>query len=192
MNSGMLLAVSALAGLSAPQSLPQFDPSKADWGRADREIRRLSPSAFPQLPANLVQDLGRRGCTIPQEHFKKQPHNVIRGEFAKPGQTDWAVLCSIKRVSSILVYWNASERNPAELNKGDDQGRVQYFGNGVIGYSRVIEPVGAKGISVHNADFPGPKQPPVDHLGIEDIDVEKASEILYYSGGEWIRLQGAD
>ena len=59
------------------------------------------------MPANLVQDLQRRGCTIPQEHFTKEPHNVIRGEFAKPGQTDWAVLCSINRVSSILVYWNA-------------------------------------------------------------------------------------
>lgn len=192
MYSGMLLAVGALVGLSAPQSLAQFDPSKADWGRADREIRRLSPSAFPQLPANLVRDLGRRGCTIPQEHFNKEPHNVIRGEFARPGQTDWAVLCSINRVSSILVYWNASEKNPAEIDTGDDQSRLQYLGAGVIGYSRVIAPVGAKGISVHNADFPGARQPPIDHLGIEDIFVEKASEIRYYSGGEWIRLQGAD
>lgn len=192
MYSGMLLSVWALVGLSAPQSIPQFDPSKADWSRADREIRRLSPSAFPELPANLVQDLRRRGCTIPQAHHKKEPHNVIRGEFARPGQTDWAVLCSINRVSSILVYWTASEKNPAELDKGDDQGYLQHLFGDVIGYSRVIEPVGAKGISVHNADFPGPKQRPIDHLGIEDVFVEKASEILYYSGGEWIRLQGAD
>jgi hypothetical protein len=192
MNVRMLLAVPALVGLSASVSLAQFDPSKADWGKADREIRRLPPNAFPQLPANLVQDLQRRGCTIPQEHFKKEPHNVIWGEFAKPGQTDWAVLCSINRVSSILVYWNASEKNPAEVNKGEDQGRLQHLGGDVIGYSRVIEPVGAKGISVHNTEFPGPKRPPIDHPGIEDSFVGKASVILYYSAGIWLRLQGAD
>jgi hypothetical protein len=184
MNIGMLLAVSTLVGLSASVSLAQFDPSKADWDRADREIRRLSPSAIPQLPANLVQDLQRRGCTIPQEHFTKAPHNVIRGQFARPGQTDWAVLCSVHRVSSILVYWNGSEKNPAELDRGDDQGRLQHLGNGVIGYSRQIAAVGAKGILAYYAAFGGMKPPPIDHLGIEDAFVGKASEILYYFRGE--------
>ena len=30
--------------------------------------------------------------------------NVVRGEFAKRGQSDWAVLCSVNGVSSILVF----------------------------------------------------------------------------------------
>ena|SRR5256885_1822750 len=83
---------------------------------AETQITRLSPTAFPELPANLVQELQRRGCTIPQEAYSEtQPNNVIKGEFARPGQTDWAVLCSVKGVSTILVFWNASEINPAAI-----------------------------------------------------------------------------
>src|SRR5947208_17097962 len=56
---------------------------------------------------------------IPQEAFSpantKKANNVIKGEFARPGQTDWAVLCSVKGVSTILVFWNGSENNPAAL-----------------------------------------------------------------------------
>ena len=32
---------------------------------------------------------------------------LFRGEFARPGQTDWAVLCSMKGVSTILVSGTA-------------------------------------------------------------------------------------
>ncbi len=66
----------------------------------------LSPTAFPELPQNLTRELQRRGCTVLQTPFTKKPHNVIKGEFEKPGQTDWAALCSVKGVSTILVFWN--------------------------------------------------------------------------------------
>ena len=33
--------------------------------------------------------------------------NVMSGDFQNEGQTDWAVLCSRKRNSSILVFWGA-------------------------------------------------------------------------------------
>jgi hypothetical protein len=55
-------------------------------------------------------------------------HNVIKGEFSKPGQTDWAVLCSVGRVSSVLVFWNGSETNPAEIAKRNDVDRLQGWG----------------------------------------------------------------
>ena len=66
-------------------------------------IVQLPPTAFPELPTNLVQELQRRGCTIPQEAYSKtKPNNVIKGEFARAGQIDWAVLCSVRGVSTIL------------------------------------------------------------------------------------------
>lgn len=34
--------------------------------------------------------------------------------------------------------------------------------------------------------------PPPDHDGIKDIFVEKASVVLYWHGGRWVKLQGAD
>src|SRR6266480_1397778 len=76
------------------------DDLKRKFDEAEQRIVRLSPSAFPELPGNVVKGLQRRGCTIPQN--TRKPQNVVAGQFARPGQTDWAVLCSVNRVSSIL------------------------------------------------------------------------------------------
>src|SRR5438876_1352596 len=126
-------------------------------------ITRLSPAAFPELPANLVQELQRRQCTIPQETFSKRRNNVIKGEFARPGQTDWAVLCSVKGVSTILVFWNGSEKNPAALASVPDDGFVQFLGHGQWGYSRGIDTVGKEFIMRHYDAYGGPMPPPIDH-----------------------------
>lgn len=95
----LLIASAAASGQVVSRTLPK--------------IARLKPRAFPELPANLLRELNRRSCRIPQV----RPYNVrecrIRGEFAGPGQTDWAVLCSKGSVTTLLVFWNGSERNPA-------------------------------------------------------------------------------
>jgi hypothetical protein len=159
---------------------------------ADRQVVRLSPTAFPELPKNLRADLQRRGCTIPQLSMMKGRQNVIKGEFAKPGQTDWAVLCSIGRVSSILVFWNASEINPVRIAEMKDIDRLQGWGDDKIVYSRLITPVGKSSIMEYYAGFGGPKPPPIDHLGIDDAFWGKASVINYLYQGKWLQLQGAD
>jgi hypothetical protein len=86
----------------------------------ERQIVRLPPAAFPDLPRNLVGELERRGCRIPQEEFSKKPNNVIKGEFARPGEVDWAVLCSIKDVWTILVFWYGSEMKPVAIAPMED------------------------------------------------------------------------
>jgi hypothetical protein len=48
---------------------------------ADQRVVRLSPAAFPDLPKNLLADLNRRGCLIPQVLPAKQRHNVIKVSF---------------------------------------------------------------------------------------------------------------
>jgi hypothetical protein len=66
----------------------------------------------------------------------KKPNNVIKGEFARPGQTDWAVLCSVKSVSTILAFWNGSENNPAAIAPSADSNYVQNVGDGQLAYDR--------------------------------------------------------
>src|SRR5712692_12129983 len=89
------LAVRCLA--QAPVELQRkFD-------EAEGHIVRLRPADFKELPSNLVRELERRSCTIPQEAFTKLRSNVIRGELERRGQTDWAILCSFNGFSSILV-----------------------------------------------------------------------------------------
>src|SRR5882724_2829494 len=86
------------------------------------KIVKVRPSEFPELPANLLQEVNRRHCMIPQHPGKfkvSERQNVVKGEFAKAGQTDWAVLCSSRgRTGSILVFWNGSELNPSEVHVG--------------------------------------------------------------------------
>ena len=144
------------------------------------------------LPVPLIAELQRRGCTIPQEVFSKSPNNVISGRFAKRGQTDWAVLCSVNRRSSILVFWNASPSNPAELAPGPDIDFLQSLAGGKIGFSRGISAVAKNYITQHHKIHDGPKPPPIDHQGINDAFLSKGSVVQYFFEGKWIELTGAD
>lgn len=84
----------------------------------------LLPTAFPELPKNIVGDLQRRHCKIPQLLHEKRV-NVIKGEFAKRGQTDWAALCEVAHTTSILVYWNGSEIDAARIGQEKDEVRFE-------------------------------------------------------------------
>ena len=70
-------------------------------------VKYLPPAAFPELPTKIASALQSRKCMIPQ--YPKgwtisDRINVTRGEFAKPGQKDWAVLCSATDVT-LLIFW---------------------------------------------------------------------------------------
>jgi hypothetical protein len=174
----------ALALLFIP-ILPTFaqlpEDLKRKFDEAERRIVRLSPTAFPELPRNVVRELQRRGCTIPQPYTDRRA-NVIRGEFAKPGQTDWAVLCSTKGFTNLFVFWNGSATKSVELAKNPDNlGRIDLF----------IRSVDRKFIMDHYRAYGGPKPPPIDHQGIESGG-ETASVVLYYYRDKWLKLQGAD
>ncbi len=118
--------------------------------------------------------------------------NVIKGEFAKPGQTDWAVLCSVGRVSSILIFWNSSEINPGRMAEMKDKDRLQSWQDDKIVYSRSITPAGNAYIMEHFAAYGGTTPPPIDHQGINDAFVGKASVVHYAFDGKWLQLTGAD
>jgi len=162
------------------------------FDEAERRIVRLPPTAFPELPAAVVRELQRRGCTIPQTAYSKKPHNVINGELAKPGQRDRAVLCSVKGFSTILGFWNGSEKNPAEIATLEDRIFLQGISPDKIGYSREITTVGKEFIMRHYDAYGGTKPPPIEHQGIDDAFVEKGSSVWYFYHGKWLKLTGAD
>jgi hypothetical protein len=180
MKPGVSAVVVVAAVVIVPSS-GQLKDSQWKVDEPDRRIVRLPPTVFPDLPGNLAGELQRRGCTIPQPYTDRRA-NVIQGEFAKPGQTDWAVLCSTKGYTSLLVFWNGSATNPVTLAKNpDNPGRIDLF----------IQPVDRKFIMDHYGRYGGPKPPPIDHQGIESGG-ETASVVLYYYRGKWLKLQGAD
>jgi hypothetical protein len=148
-------------------------------------IVRLPPTTFSELPKNLVTELKRRGCTIPQVAGFKKRQNVIRGEFAKPGQTDWAILCYRAKFLGLYVFWNASEMDMAIVR------RWQLPEPLPAPFETAIAPVSREYILDHYRALGGPKPPPMDHQGIE-CSSGMASGILYFYKGKWLTLQGAD
>ncbi|QEE27093.1 hypothetical protein FTW19_03140 [Terriglobus albidus] len=152
----------------------------------------LSPSAFRELPAGVSADLKQRGCLIPQSGDNGKPNNVIRGEFARPGQMDLAVLCSVRGVSSILVYRKGENRAPASLATRADRNYLETDFQGRQIFVRAIQPVGQDFILEHYRAYGGPKPPAIDHQGIEDEFLEKASIVWYFERGRWLKLTGAD
>lgn len=162
------------------------------WDDADRATVRLGPSSFKDLPESVVVELLKKGCAVPQSYSSPSPHNVIQGEFAREGQKDVAILCSNDRSSSIVFVWGGPAACPSEIAKSADRGWLQGIGGGKLGYSRVIQAVGRSTISGYFKTYGGPTPPLIDHDGVDDIFVEKASVVRYCHEGRWRELTGAD
>jgi hypothetical protein len=203
---GLILIWLAASAIISAQTSPPADEQRAV---ASEQIERLEPFAFPQLPKTVVLDLEKRACLIPQI-ADVAPHNVLRGEFIRVRQIDWAVLCSQKKktqsiratlpeayrllpelwISSILVYHDGSPTNVDELQPVPD---IAMMGDKV--FLRSLSAVGKEYIEEHYLAYAGedtPKLPVLDHEGINDSFLEKASIVNYFADGKWIKLPGAD
>lgn len=161
------------------------------WQEADANVVRLAPASFDQLPPLVLADLEARQCTIPQTFAKREPHNVVSGSFLKRGEADWAILCSRKGISTILVYPSGRVQNVHELGTESDHDYLQVIdGEGTIGFSRMI---GRVSIDDVKRRLPASiSTTSIDKDGIEDIFIEKASVVRYFDRGKWIEFMGSD
>jgi hypothetical protein len=180
-----------MVGTLAPGARSPED-YQARFDAAAKAILLVPPDAFPQLPDTVKSTLRSLKCAIPQPSASGPPRNVIRGDFFTRGQTGWAVLCSSGGFSSILVFRDNLDAHPEELERSEDKDYLQGLGNDEIGYSREITAVDRKFIMSNYRAYGGPEPPPIDHQGIDNAFLEKASATLYWYEGKWLRLQGAD
>lgn len=86
-----------------------------DWSLAEKNIKKLFPSDFLDIPQHIKQKLEEKGCKIPQAYVSDKPHNIIKGSFAGKNTKDWAALCSIKEKSYIYVIWENKQPCPTEI-----------------------------------------------------------------------------
>ena len=173
------------------RGLVEHAQSQGNWDRADIETVRLAPDVFRSLSADVVADLTRRRCVIPQPWLATEPANVVHGRFTVPDRTDAAVLCSKDRVSSILVYRGNSTDHVDELAPIADRGYLQDVGRGRIGFSRAIGVADAERVR-HGVRRTTARTHETDVDGIEDFFLEKASSIWYWHDGTWLQLAGSD
>ncbi|HUG39376.1 MAG TPA: hypothetical protein VMM12_02770 [Longimicrobiales bacterium] len=78
------------------------------------------------------------------------------------------------------------------MSPSPDRAWLQGVGEGEIGYSRAITTIGRDYILRMHRALGGPAPPPVDHEGIAEAFVEKASVVWYCHEGEWLELSGMD
>ena len=153
---------------------------------------RLAPSVFSELSADVRRSLEQRGCTIPQSYPDSTPHNVVRGKFMSADQVDLAVLCLKDSTSSILVYRNAKADSVIELAPVSHSRMELTSAGDVFTFSRAVGVADSIFIQTRFERYGGPKPPILEHEGINDILVGKASVVWYWYGGRWLQLQGSD
>lgn len=74
----------------------------------------------------------------------------------------------------------------------EDRVFLQGISPGQVGYSRQISAVRRDFITRHYRVYGGTKPPPINHEGIDDAFVEKASTTWYFYKGKWMKLTGSD
>ena len=183
-----LLAV----GLCMAGPLLAQRPQPSAWDRADSTTVRLPPSLFAILPKPIREALTDRGCRIPQSPGVPGLHNIAKGHLRNSHSVDWVALCSIDRVSRILVFWAGDTTRVDSFPPQADKAFLQGMGGSSIMFSHVIGIADPEDIRQEAAAFNGPLPPGTLHDGIEDAFAEKGSTILYWSAGRWIALDGAD
>lgn len=146
-------------------------------------IRLLPVASFPQLPSAVANQLDARGCMIPQTYEANGPENVITGSFQKPGSDDWAALCSVRGVTTLLVFFQSDFSHPIALRHQLDNQWLGVELSFAYGSAWGILAVPPRAV---------PRTYQMNHDGIEDAFVEQSSVIHYYSHGHWTTLEGDD
>lgn len=157
------------------------------------KVVRLPVDAFPGAPEPVRRTLREKGCLVPQTYLPGPPHNLISGRFLRADELHWAALCSRNEATGLLLLAADGTvvdevepfRSDADHLNGIDIEATQ-------GFNWAIDAVGRDYILEHHARYGGPEPPPIDHDGINSAVVERASTVLYWHGGEWLELTGAD
>ena len=167
-------------------------PPPADTPTSGVVAGDLEPSSFSTLPPAVRADLESRGCKVPQSFPDTVPHNVVRGRFTDSSRTDLAVLCLARDTASILVYRNETTDDVVALAPAPQDQYRQTVAGGGMAFSRAIGIATPEFIRVRHERYGGATPPPLDHEGINDIFVGKASVVWYWHAGKWLQLQGSD
>lgn len=192
--AGLLLGAVAVSGARPQSGAAPYDTSGAVV-RAGRTvpylIRRLPVSSFPQLPSAVQQQLGRRGCLIPQTYQAHGPENVVQGSFERPGSHDWAVLCSAGGSTSLLVFFGSgagqqAPGTPFVLATAPETERLQRnIVTGALGFDWAIDDATPQ--QVHDAQAGlDPRPPMLDHDAISDSTLDRRTVYHFYAKDSWM------
>ncbi|MGD0294976.1 MAG: hypothetical protein ABSB30_14105 [Terracidiphilus sp.] len=193
---GVLLCACSLLPAQKPEQAPaQLNVSGqivVDGHSIPYLIRHLPVSSFPELPAELVTLLNRRGCLIPQTYEAHRPENVIHASLERHGSSDWAVLCSAQGTVSLLVFFSSSPDKLLVLSAAPETERLQaHDPSGVLGFNWGIDPASPEQVRQAQAGLLH-RPAPVDHDALADSLVDQHTIYHFYLNSAWIVLEMPD
>jgi hypothetical protein len=156
-----------------------------------------APRTFLQLPPLFQEQLVAEGCGIPESGFSSRVSaNVIQGQFAASGQTDWAVLCTKRGRTSIRVFWGGPVNTcPSQFGANANDTHMVIDGRDGPYYGRVITTASPARIREahgrYGAELAGKLPSNLTHDGIEDGS-EKGGSISFCDNGMWLELPGSN
>lgn len=153
-------------------------------------VRMVAPHAFTPLTGAVRDSFVAKRCLVPQAEGVNVPrdlHNMISGDFAARGQTDWAALCSRADSSRIVVIWGGPARCPSEL--GREQNRMLHEGLDSPRYRRLIAAADSVTSGVVYATGPGYRK--LDHDAIVERERYYVRAWLC-DNGQWAEVVQSD
>jgi hypothetical protein len=193
----------------AEPALPAWTPPPGDPGDTSpqgfptehallRWVHRFPPDSFPELPRTVRDSLVSRSCQIPTPSTGRV--NVITGAFTAKGAVEWAVVCSVHDTSQILIFSAANGAAVDSLSKSGDSQWIQSSVGKTWLFSRQISVVPMSRLNIVPVDttiedvlYYGRVLPkPIDHDGIDEAFLEKASETFYFARGKWFSVSSGD
>jgi hypothetical protein len=162
-----------------------------DLDYADENTIRLVPEAFPELPDPIVRDLKKRRCSVPQPWESSRPSNVVSGEFKVPGQTDWAILCSVKGQSVILVYWAGLVDQVEEIpgTHFSDRKWIKGVAENKVGFSRLLTLTDDGFLFDHYEYYPQAAINFVNSNGIVGDYSSQTPTVHYWHENQWVAMK---
>jgi len=194
--TSMMLGNLQARGQSEPSSVTARQAQLAESGHVVEGgrtipylIRRLPVSSFPDLPEEVVSQLGERGCMIPQTFQAHHPENVVHASLERAGSSDWAVLCSAHGTVSLLVFFASNAKEPIVLASMQETQRLQAHDlTGVLGFNWGIDPASPRRIKEAQAAML--RRPPLlDHDALADSIVDQRTVYHFYEKAAWTLVE---
>lgn len=152
-----------------------FAQTTAEEMRRQRpDFRYLEPGQLRELPQVIRADLEKLGCRVPKFLKWDARHNVIQGQFFKPGQTDWAVLCEAAGRTGIMLYpGGAASELPMLRGEPTSPARTIHVVSAFVLQKRATR------------DHPDDTAVAFDHDGIEDGPIQTSGRVIYHRDDDW-------
>lgn len=196
-GGSMLTFLSAALGVQGPelQAIDAFSNSgtvTVNGQPRQYMVEHLPASSFPALPAGVAAELNRRGCLIPQTYEAHGPENVIHGSFRRPGESDWAALCSAHGTVSLLVFFEGASESPAVLATAAETARLELNNaTGKLEFDWGIDVASPE--QVHEAQSEMRRRPArLDHDAVADSIIDGPTVYWFYAGNAWTNVATSD